>query len=417
MFGEVGNPWKIFPNKIIKRWQELISDMLYAKSRAVLGIYGGADKISFLEIVQENGLWAMGRRAEENWQRPQDFGEMATLLAERCAMRLAREGWENLPMALCLPEEEFICKLFPMAAGIPREEQNTAVYWEIDNYLQSCGLTLETVKCTSARLPGEEMVEALIILKEKIHLLEKAFGSKGGRLKGVFPETPMLTECRFLAGGWQVGGEQLVGGGSPSDKDSAEGERRSLYAAAALLGIGSNRWPDNLLADGTDETPWNYEMIGRLAMIFVVLVIAAALTVDLGELYNASQAANETRQQMAELDSARQVMERDRKISSLAERKESCLTKLTEKSRPLDSVLIHLGTVTVEGARIVELDCTQENFLLMRGEAVDYSALGEVMEAFEKDKEFFPSAPLLEDSRQKADENGVEFRLKIDMYM
>jgi len=144
--------------------------------------------------------------------------------------------------------------------------------------------------------------------------------------------------------------------------------------------------------------------------------IAVMLVVDLGELYLASRAAEEARQQMVALEPARLVMEADRKMASLAESKEACLAGLSEKSRPLDSVLIHLGTVTVEGAWLTEVDCTQESLLLLRGEAVDYSALGEIMEAFEKDRGFFPSVPLLEDSRQREDEGGgIEFRLKMDM--
>ena len=106
-------------------------------------------------------------------------------------------------------------------------------------------------------------------------------------------------------------------------------------------------------------------------------------------------------------------MEADRKMIAAAEVKEACLGRLTEKSRPLDSLLIHLGTVTVEGAWLTEVDCTEEKILHLRGEAVDYSALGEFLEAFERDRDFFSAVPVLEESRQK--EGLVEFRLKMEM--
>ena len=401
---------------MMNNWLEGLRSMLCKKPEAFLGVYGAADRITFLELSCDGGTWAVGRKAEEKWQRPQDFGEMTELLAEHITMRLAREGWENLPLALCLPEGEFICKLFPMSGEIPREEQRTAAFWEIDNYLQACGLTLENVSCTSARLPGEETVEALILLREKIRTLEEAFDSKEIRLEGLFPETPLVAECRLQEEGWQIGGLQLWGSESAGDKESLEGERRSLYAAAALAGLGNDSWPENLLAWKKEESPWNYEGIGRLVMMVAAVFAAVMLVVDLGELYLASRAAEEARQQMAALEPARLVMEADRKMASLAESKEACLAGLSEKSRPLDSVLIHLGTVTVEGAWLTEVDCTQESLLLLRGEAVDYSALGEIMEAFEKDRGFFPSVPLLEDSRQREDEGGgIEFRLKMDM--
>ena len=107
------------------------------------------------------------------------------------------------------------------------------------------------------------------------------------------------------------------------------------------------------------------------------------------------------------------MMEQDRKLAAAAEQKEACLGRLTEKSRPLDSLLVHLGTVTVEGAWLTEVDCTEEKALHIRGEAVDYSALGEFLGAFEQDRDFFTSVPVLEESRQQ--EGRVEFRLKMEM--
>ena len=417
MFGKDGDQLKI-------EWEESwrgafsgLKSMLYTRPDAFLGIYGGEHELSFLELRQVSGRWELGRRAGEKWQRPEDFGEMASLLAERAAMRLSREGWEKLPLALCLPEAECVCKLFAMSPEIPPEEQKTAAYWEIDNYLQSCGLTQDMVSCTSLRLPGDEStVEAVILFREKIRALEEAFAARDCQLAGLYPESPLLAECRPQGNGWELGRLQVMGGSCLGGEGHPEGERRSFYAAAALAGLGDDRWPENLLGGERQESPWNYEGICKLAMMLIAAVISAVLLFDLGSLYVASRRAEETKQEMAVLETARQVMEADRKLSAQAEQKEACLARLSEQSRPLDSVLVHLGTVTVEGAWLTEVDCTEEKSLLMRGEAVDYSALGEVMEAFEKDQEFFPSMPLLEESRQKdVTGEGIEFRLKLEM--
>ena len=417
MFGKDGDQLKI---EWEESWRNVFSglkSMLYSRPEAFLGIYGGEHELSFLELRQVSGRWALGRRAGEKWQRPEDFGEMVSLLAERSAMRLSREGWENLPIALCLPEAECVCKLFAMSSEIPPEEQKTAAYWEIDNYLQSCGLTQDMVSCTSLRLPGDEpAVEAVILFREKIGTLEEAFAAKDCQLAGLYPESPLLAECRPQGNGWQLGSLQVRGSDCPGEGLPAESERRSFYAAAALAGLGDDGWPENLLAWKRQESPWNYEGICKFAMLLIAAVISAVLLFDLGSLYAASQRAEEAKQEMAVLEPARQVMEADRKISARAEQKEACLARISEQSRPLDSVLVHLGTVTVEGAWLTEVDCTEEKSLLMRGEAVDYSALGEVMEAFEKDREFFPSMPLLEESRQKENKGeGIEFRLKLEL--
>ena len=256
-------------------------------------------------------------------------------------------------------------------------------------------------------------VEAVILLKEKIRLLEGAFAARGYELAGLYPETPLLAECQPWGKGWQVGKVQVAGGEDAESRGSLEGERRALYAAAALAGLGTPDWPDSLLAREKQESPWNYDGIGKLAAALVGLLLAISLCLDLGELYLTAGAAEEAGAQLAELEPARQVMEQDRKLAAAAEQKEACLGRLTEKSRPLDSLLIHLGTVTVEGAWLTEVDCTEEKSLHIRGEAVDYSALGEFLGAFEKDRAFFTSVPVLEESRQQ--DGLVEFRLKMEM--
>ena len=393
-----------------------LREMVYASGGAFLGIYGGKQAIFFAELCQKSGRWVLGRSAQELWQRPDDLAERADLLAERTALRLAREGWEGLPLALCISEDECICKLFPLSAEIPAEEQKTAAFWELDHYLQSCGLTGDMASSTTVRLPGEEaVVEAVILLKEKIRMLEEAFDARGCSLTGLYPETPLLAECRQGKGGWQIG--EMAVQGEEIEEKSMEGYRRALYAAAALGGMAGCDWPGSLLERETEKSRWNYEGIGKIAMILAVVLAAAILAADLGEFYLVSQRVGEAERQMAELETERQVMEADRKMAALAEHKEACLTRLSADSRPLDSVLIHLGTVTVEGVWLTEVDCTGEKAMVMRGEAVDYSALGDFLEAFEKDRGFFPSVPLLEDSRQKAEGGGIEFCLKLDVEM
>jgi len=412
--GVAGEDWKTEWEERVHGLAAGLKAMVYDPGNAFLGLYGGEKELVFLELRCESGKWKAGRSAEEKWQRPHDFRQMADLLAERTAMRLKREGWENLPLALCLNENECICKVFPLSPEIPAEEQKEAAFWEIDNYLQSCGLGSAAVSCTSARLPGEgAAVEAVILLTEKIRQLEEAFAARGCQLSGLYPETPLLAECQPQKDGWQVGKVRVMGSSALEGRELLEGERRALYAASALAGLGSSDWPENLLAREKRESSWNYDGIGKLVAAIMSMIVAFGLCLDLGTLYITSREAEEARGQLAELEPARQVMAQGRKLAAAAEQKESCLGRLTEKSRPLDSLLVHLGTVTVEGAWLTEVDCTEEKALHIRGAAVDYSALGEFLEAFEKDRDFFTSMPVLEESHQQ--EGLVEFRLRMEM--
>ena len=408
MFGRDG------AESMIEIWagnvSEALKDMIYIKDSHFIGLYAGEKKISFWEIYKEHNVWHTGRQAEESWERPGTFQSMAELLAEHAAMRAAREGWGNMPMALCLAKDDCLCRLLPMSEGIPFEERRTAAYWEMDRFLQDCGLSLEMASCTSAKVPGEAgVMEGLVLEKEKADCLVAAFVDKGCHLAGLFPEARMVAEAAAKLWGEERNRTRF---GSAGVTELSHEQKCAMFAAAALAGLAQQGCPENFLAHGGDS--WNFEKLSKMAGITAAVIIAVMLVFDLGQLYVSYSEAKAVRRQMAEMEPARQVMESDKKLAESAERKEKYLLELSRNSKHFDSVLIHLGNMTVEGAWLTEVSCKEGGSLELRGRAVDYSALSEMMKAFENDRLFFSALPLLEDSRQD-DEGMIDFRLKLEI--
>lgn len=404
MFGRDGE------ESTIKIWAEnvfeALKEMIYIKESHFIGLYAGEKKISFWEIYRENNVWQTGRQAEEPWEKPGTFQSMAELLAERVAMRAAREGWWDMPLALCLAKDDCLCRLLPMSEGIPFEERRIAAYWEMDRFLQDCGLSPEMASCTSAKVPGEAgVMEGLVLEKEKADCLVAAFVDKGCHLAGLFPEAQLVDEAAIKLWGEE---RNCLRRGTELSRE----QKCALFAASALAGLAQQGWPENFLVHGGDC--WNFEKLSKMAGITAAVIVAVMLVFDLGQLYVSYSEAKAVRRQMAEMEPARQVMEADKRLAESAERKEKCLLELSRNSKHFDSVLIHLGNMTVEGAWLTEVSCKEGGSLELRGRAVDYSALSEMMKAFENDRPFFSALPLLEDSRQD-DEGLIDFRLKLEI--
>ena len=100
------------------------------------------------------------------------------------------------------------------------------------------------------------------------------------------------------------------------------------------------------------------------------------------------------------------------------ELRDSLLAELSKESFPWYGLLVHFGSMTVEGVCIRDIALIEQDSLKMEGEAVAFSALAEFLKKFEEDREFFPSAPVLLDSSvEKAGMEGdmVRFSLQVKL--
>ena len=100
------------------------------------------------------------------------------------------------------------------------------------------------------------------------------------------------------------------------------------------------------------------------------------------------------------------------------EQRDSLLAGLSRESFPWYGLLVHFGSMTVEGVCIRDIALSEQDLLTMEGEAVTFSALAEFLKKFEEDKDFFPSAPVLMDSSvEKSGAGGdmVRFSLQLKL--
>lgn len=139
-------------------------------------------------------------------------------------------------------------------------------------------------------------------------------------------------------------------------------------------------------------------------------------------LYQARAQAEARQQELAHLLPAKQQMETLEKRRSGLEQKERRLQLLTQAGFPWYGLLVHLGAMTVEGVWLEGIEQRDEHRLEIEGRAVSYEAIADFVQAFERDKDFFPDGPVLEssgssaagDKKQKGD-GTVGFRMALHL--
>lgn len=399
-------------------WREACPDKLKAclikESRHVIGLSPGASSMTFVELEHLRQDWRIVRTAEEKTEAADRASgtELFDLWADAARMGLAREGWEDLPLALCLPETWGYSYLLTLPPGLTAEELSEAAYWELDGKLMEDNASLEEMAWDMAIMPDTENTYLLTaVRKADLDGLKASFEKRGCRLAYLtVPMPPMRSfqvenECvRF--------GEQCLPLGDGAGGMFSERFCPALYAAAGAVALGGCSWPGRLEGAVERET-WNYRGLGlawlALVACFWLIVIAA----DLGNLYQARNLQLDTARAVSEMGDLREEMALSEQIRQETGKKEQELTELSKHSFPWYSLLVHFGTLNVEGAWLEEIELRDEHTLCLAGQAVSYEALADLVQVFEKDKDFFQDGPVLDDSNRTAGSGGVSFKMHL----
>ena len=75
---------------------------------------------------------------------------------------------------------------------------------------------------------------------------------------------------------------------------------------------------------------------------------------------------------------------------------------------------MHFGLLDFDGTYLESLQLREGNKeVCLSGQAVNYDALASFVQAFEKDTDFFPEGPVLEDACIKDKNQGISFKLTL----
>ncbi|SFT52375.1 Tfp pilus assembly protein PilN [Selenomonas sp. GACV-9] len=346
--------------------------------------------------------------------------------AERISARLAREGWEDIPRVLWADEEQVLVRLIKIPPDMKPKEQFEAAYWEFESQLGNEGLAIEDFQVACMDLNEQQEVWMAAVSHEYIAQAEAAFSQAEIPLAELVTGDPLTSQVEFdpSDGGGLIIGDTRLGYGQSAaglPVDALGGALR----AALIFGQGIEQAAKRalwLLEPDSRVDRWDYQHLAMIMLAVVFSVASMLLAWDGWQLYQAQQHAVQSRQELQSLLPVQQKMQGEEKIRAGLEQKEQCLQSLSQTRFPWYSLLVHLGTMTVDGVWLDGLELQEQDEIRIEGQAVSYDAIADFVQAFEKDKDFFSAGPVLESSgsaagkeKQAAGNSAIGFRMRLHL--
>ena len=88
------------------------------------------------------------------------------------------------------------------------------------------------------------------------------------------------------------------------------------------------------------------------------------------------------------------------------------ISTLTEESFPWRGLLVHFGTIKIQGVWLRELHALEDRTIEVKGEAVTYEAVSSYVRALENDSDVFKTVNL-KNSEMKTGEQLVKFVIEV----
>lgn len=283
------------------------------------------------------------------------------------------EGVSGNSIRLLIPEAWCFSVLAELPRGLAGEELREAGYWEMVGHLSDEGMEPEHFAIGVARMEAMEAMETM----------------DAG--EGAGSQTCWL---------------------SAVPREKLETLRQKVSEAGLRL--------DSIGLDGAhDVTFWRAEAEPWLARrllvaggIVLALVMGFLAGMDLFTWEQAHAELEAQQQVLAGLDADRRAMSMRQSVHARTREKTAILSQLSRERPPGYSVLVHLGTMAVEGAWFDGIRIEKDDVLSIEGTAVDYAAVTRLLAAFEQDQDFFPDGPIMEEARQ-AEDGTIHYKMRI----
>ncbi len=331
-------------------------------------------------------------------------------LAERAMLAWKKQGEEGLPVfSVCLPAADVLSDRIEVP-DMPQKELDAMVHWELAGREELAGQEF----FSDYRMEPEGGIEIMAIRSETAERWGRAWRQNDLNLN-TLTMMPAHGPERGIYGGQEVmlGGRHFHAADGVDPDFFADGGWQALYAACGLC------FPDmaypNFLKGRESADLWNWHAVELTAAIVAVFAMASCLVWDLAELNREQGRLEEQRNQFAMLQPDAKKKEAAEQNKKFIERKQGILARLSEHSIPGSGILVHLGSLTKEGAWLKEVRISGQNLLAIEGEALDYDALSAYLKQFEEDRDFFPDGPLLKKAESEKGKNDgrIDFSLQL----
>ena len=278
-------------------------------------------------------------------------------IAEQATMEINRKGWQDMPLLYIVPETEQMRYALNLPPGLNAVEQQEAAYWELDDKLLEQGLSAENFAC-ACRLSDEGGNRCIItgVSRGYLQEVEESFAQADLNLADIVPAGGVMDYLR-------------------SQRREMEGFKKRQGAGLAVKRI-----------------------LGAWVVAWLTAGLAL-LAVDFMDYRQACALAGQQQRELAMLAPAAQEMHAlTEQAANIADR-EKRIQAFSRQGMPWHSLLVHLGTNTVQGVSLAGLNVSADGHkLYLEGQAVSYDCLAEFMGRLEDDKLFFRQGITLENS-------------------
>lgn len=333
---------------------------------------------------EDGDAWMVteSRTSEESCPVPSD----AEALASFVHTHLIRAGWEKMPLALSLPASEAAIEERELPVRLEGTELRAALLWAL------CAEMDETNEENAVRIccmplpdTGVHRYWVARMEEQRIQDYFSAFSALGLKLR-------RLTVCPPHGG---VLAAQIEAAREPRMpwETTSDDEEPAIYAGL-LMRTGM---PENLY--WTVQQNILEQLHAHAATLIAVLGTAfflANVAADITSCMTAGTARDYAVEELALRASERARMQEFHALRANVAKYEQMLDAFAAESLPLRALLVHLGSMTVDGVRISEVQAEARD-IRIDGEAVNYAALASFMGAMEDD-DFFSAEVTLENA-------------------
>ena len=380
--------------RYLKQWMKKAAGLFREEPDDVLGAGMGADGTCCLIRLHagEEEKWHV--EAPVTWQTDPDADTGPSGNAERCAIEIAKRGWDGIPIVAMVPASMRREYLITLPPGMDETEQHEAAYWELDDKLVREGIQIEQTCTVCRQLSADRGVWIAAVDRDIVESMTSAFCDAELPLKEILCVPPPDSED------WSEWTTDFFCTGPDMPFLSAQAGREAALAATVfLMGERDEKWRRlRLLTPERIPERWNYRRLA--AALFGVIFLSLCLMTgwDSWKLYEAGRYKMDAQAQLGHLSMERRQMEMLERVRRETERKEKCLVCLSSGNIPWYSMLVHFGTMTTEGVWLENMEMQDGQTIVLKGRAVSYGALSDFVKRFERDTELFPHGPVLDQS-------------------
>lgn len=191
-------------------------------------------------------------------------------------------------------------------------------------------------------------------------------------------------------------------------------ERGGMKAIFAARSLAYKTNPNFLQEQTVDLEGWNYKGITAAILLLTFLIMTVIGALDFWEYSKISDDLEYERSQLALLESDRRKEEFIEKDLSELKNRNQIISTLSENTFPWRGLLIHFGTVKIQGVWLKEIHSLNERNIEIKGEAINYEMIASYVRALENDSDVFKTVRL-KNSEMKSNEQLVQFVIELSL--